>query len=346
MVTWWHGGALGIGGEGGSFVKNWRWIHEKMGFDMSKIEIQVLSGDSGINAIRQTGKVTFFSQSLWFLVAGGLVQLASGLVRGQEEWCCSHQQIGCPGYVYHGANAQKKVVVTWSWSTASPSELLVDVLLGRTLIFNNVHIYIYIYIHTYIHTYKYIYIYYIWLSPWMSTIIMMLRPSDSKVTHKFVAGGSVDPCQDTAGHRQAGTAGRQDTTWSIITTTVTRWSHLKVRNAEVLGLHLARMIGWFLHARFESDAVGSDSDGFCCFWWKNSFWRKWWQFPVCCFIWFQPVFIGNSALIRTDRRKLLIPGQWCLPNAAPVCRWAVPTYYNPIDMGVSINGWYPKMDGL
>ena len=51
----------------------------------------------------------------------------------------------------------------------------------------------------------------------------------------------MDPCRDTAGHRQAGTAGQDTSITSIITTvTVTRCSHLKVRNAEVFWLHLER----------------------------------------------------------------------------------------------------------
>lgn len=42
----------------------------------------------------------------------GLSNWEAGWSGDKKGWCCSHQQIGCPGYKYHGANAQKHVVVT------------------------------------------------------------------------------------------------------------------------------------------------------------------------------------------------------------------------------------------
>jgi hypothetical protein len=66
-----------------------------------------------MNAIQQ-GKTPFFPSSLsGFRWQEGLSNWEAGWSGDKKGWCCSHQQIGCPGYKYHGANAQKHVVVTW-----------------------------------------------------------------------------------------------------------------------------------------------------------------------------------------------------------------------------------------
>lgn len=70
-------------------------------------------------------KVMISGHWSWEAVSGGAVSVGhayncqeglsnweAGWSGDKKGWCCSHQQIGCPGYKYHGANAQKHVVVT------------------------------------------------------------------------------------------------------------------------------------------------------------------------------------------------------------------------------------------
>lgn len=68
----------------------------------------------------------FFPSSLsGFRWQAGLSNWQAGWSGDKKGWCCSHQQIACPGYKYHGANAEKHVVVTWKGiSIASPSFFL------------------------------------------------------------------------------------------------------------------------------------------------------------------------------------------------------------------------------